>query len=170
MFPSPTRLLQLVAWFMASAGILAAQSTVFVVRHADRGPEEPDALLTPLGLRQADDLGALLADAGIKHVYTTDVTRTQQTAAPTAKRANVTPVVVQQDKFDELIAQVRATLRDGEATLVVGHRSTVPKIVKALGGGDIKPLAFDEFTRVTAVTIFPDGKTSVVTLRYGLKP
>lgn len=155
---------------LAGATLAPAQSTVFVVRHAERGPEEPDAHLTPHGLQQAEALGTLLADAGIKHIYTTDLTRTRQTAAPTAKRTNVTPVVVAQPDFEGLIAQVRSTLRDGEATLVVGHRSTVPRIVQALGGGKIAPLAFDEFTRLMVLTIFPDGRTSVVTLRHGLKP
>lgn len=162
-----SRILIIFALLLGATGALA-QSTVFVVRHADRGPEEPDALLTPLGLRQADELAALLADAGIKHIYTTELTRTQQTAAPTAQHVNVIPVVVAQKDFDGLIARVRATLRAGEATLVVGHRSTVPRIVQALGGGTIPPLAFDEFTRVLVLTIPADGPASVVTLRYGL--
>lgn len=149
---------------------LAAQSTIFVTRHADRGPEEPDAALTPLGLLQAEDLSRLLADAGIKHIYTTELTRTRQTAAPTAQRASVSPVVVEQKDLDGLIAKVRASLRDGESTLVVGHRATVPRIVQALSGHEITPLASDEFTRLVAITLFLDGKVSIVTLRYGTKP
>jgi len=155
---------------LAAALAAGAQSTVFVVRHADRGPEEPDALLTPRGLRQADELAALLADAGIKHIYTTEFTRTKQTAAPTAKAASVEPAVVAQADFAGLIARIRSTLRDGEATLVVGHRSSVPEIVQALSGRAIPPLVYNEFTRVVAVTLFPDGRSSVVTLRYGLAP
>lgn len=170
MIRCPRLLLLIAIWIVAGAASLAAQSTVFIVRHADRGPEEPDALLTPRGLQQADDLAAVLADANIRHVYTTDVTRTKQTAAPTAREAKVTPVAVAQDDFDGLIAKVKSTLRDGESTLVVGHRSTVPKITKALTGKDIPLLAFDEFTRLTIATIFPDGRTSVVTLRFGFKP
>lgn len=166
----PRFVLLLAIWAAAGAATLSAQSTVFIVRHADRGPEEPDALLTPRGLQQADELAAVLADANIRHVYTTDVTRTKQTAAPTAKKANVTPIAVAQDDLDGLIAQVRGTLRDGESTLVVGHRSSVPKIAKALTGKDIPLLAFDEFTRLTVATIFPDGRTNVVTLRFGFKP
>lgn len=154
--------------FLLCAGTLAAQSTVFVVRHADRGPEEPDALLTERGLRQAEQLGALLADAGIRHIYTTELTRTRQTAAPTAKLTGVEPVIVAQKDFDGLIRQVKATLRDGEATLVVGHRKTVPRIVRALTGREIEPLVFNEFTRLLVVTLLPDGTASVVTLRFGL--
>lgn len=160
-------LFTLLAWLVC-AGSLAAQSTVFVVRHADRGPEEPDALLTERGLRQADQLGALLADAGIKHIYTTELTRTRQTAAPTAKVTGIEPVIVAQQDFDGLIRQIKSTLRDGEATLVVGHRKTVPRIVQALSGREIEPLVFDEFTRLLVVTVMPDGTASVVTLRFGL--
>jgi phosphohistidine phosphatase SixA len=148
---------------------MSAQSTIFVARHCDRGPEEPDAALTPIGLQQADELGRLLADAGIQHIYTTELTRTRQTAAPTAKHAGVTPVIVEQKDFDGLIAKVRASLGDGEATLVVGHRSTVPRIVKALSGREITPLASSEFTRLLVITLFPDGRISVVTLRFGTK-
>lgn len=164
------RPLAALALLLASAGATFAQSTVFVVRHADRGPEEPDALLTPLGLRQAGQLAALLADAHIRHIYTTELTRTRQTAAPTARQSGVTPTIVPQADFDQLVTAIRSTLHADESTLVVGHRSTVPRIVKALTGRDIPPLAGDEFTRVLAITLFPDGRSSIVTLRYGLSP
>ncbi len=170
MRPRIYRRLLLILGLTAGLTRLTAQSTVFIVRHADRGPEEPDAHLTALGLRRADELARLLADANIRQVYTTEFTRTRQTAAPTAKLAKVDPVVVRQDDVDGLVVKIRAVLREGESTLVVGHRSTVPKIARALGGSEIKPLASDEFSRVIVLTIFPDGRTSVVTLRYGLKP
>lgn len=150
-----------------SACVLSAQTTIFVSRHADRGPEEPDALLTPAGHCQAEALGRLLADAGIRHIYTTELTRTRQTAAPTARRAGIEPVVVQQADLDGLIAKVRTTARPGEVTLVVGHRGTVPRIVKALSGREIPPLGSAEYTRLVMITLLPDGSASVVTLRQG---
>lgn len=164
----PLLLLGLATLFVAVGA--SAQSTVFVVRHCDRGAEEPDPSLTPKGFRQGDALAALLADAKITRIFTTDLLRTQQTAAPTAKLAHATPVVVAQADFDGLIAQVRASLHAGEATLVVGHRATVPRIVKALAGADIPPLGSAEYTRVLAVMLFPDGRASVVTLRLPEPP
>lgn len=158
-------LLLVLATALFGARRASAQSTVFVVRHCDRGPEEPDAALTPKGLRQAEVLGAMLADAKLTRIFTTELTRTQQTAAPAAKRAGVAPEVVAQTDFDGLITRVRAGLRAGEATLVVGHRGTVPRIVKALAGADIPPLASDEFTRIVVLTLFSDGRSTVVTLR-----
>jgi broad specificity phosphatase PhoE len=155
------------AAFLLSAGLLFAQSTVFVVRHADRYGTEPDPDITPEGRREAASLAKLLADAKITHIYTTELVRTQQTAAPTAKEFGVTPVIVSSERPDELIRRIRSTLRDGEATLVVGHRGSVPKIVKALTGRDVTPLKVGEYDRLEVVTLFPDGKSSVVLLRYG---
>jgi len=120
------------AVFLLSAGLMFAQATVFVVRHADRYGAEPDPDITPEGQREAVALAKLLADAKVTHIYTTELVRTQQTAAPTAKEFGVTPVIVSSEKPDELIRRIRGTLREGEATLVVGHRASVPKIVRAL--------------------------------------
>lgn len=143
------------------------QATIFVSRHADRFGTEPDPSLTPLGKAQAESLGRMLADANIRHIYTTELLRTQQTAAPTAQRSGITPVVVPQNKFDDLIEQVRKTEQPHESTLVIGHRETVPKIVKALTGQEIPPLTSGEYGRLIVITLFPDGRSSIVTLHYG---
>jgi phosphohistidine phosphatase SixA len=143
-----------------------AQSTIFVSRHADRFRTEPDPSLTPLGKTQAESLGRMLASANIQHIYTAELLRTQQTAAPTAMQAGIKPVTVLQDKFDDLIQQMRKTALPHESTLVIGHRQTVPKIVKALTGQDIPPLGSGEYGRLVVITLFPDGKSNIVTLHY----
>jgi phosphohistidine phosphatase SixA len=141
-----------------------AQSTVFVVRHADRYGTEPDPSITPVGQRQAESLARLLADVHITRIFISEALRTRQTAAPTAELFRVKPVSIDATNQDDLIRQVRAGLRDGEATLIVGHRSTVPKIVKALSGKDVAPLAVDEYDRLQVVTVFPGRGASVLTL------
>ena len=149
---------------------LVAQSTVFVVRHAERPGTEPDPPITEEGFRRADSLARVLADARITHVYTSEALRTQQTAAPAARRFGVEPVVVDAQDLPGLIRRVRETLRKDEATLVVGHRASVPRIVKELSGKEIPPLDVGEHDRMVVVTIFPDGRTAVVTLRFGNIP
>jgi phosphohistidine phosphatase SixA len=155
------------AAFFLSAGLMFAQSTVFVVRHADRYGTEPDPDITPEGQREAASLAKLLAGAKVTHIYTTELVRTQQTAAPTAEEFGIAPKIVSSEKPDELIRQIRSTLKDGEATLVVGHRATVPKIVKALTGREITPLEVGEYDRLEVVTLWPDGRSSIVLLRFG---
>src|SRR5215475_565673 len=98
-----------------------AQSTVFVVRHADRYGTEPDPSITPEGQRQAESLARLLADAHITRIFISEALRTHQTAAPAAERFGLKPVSIDASNPDQLIRQVRRGLRDGEATLIVGH-------------------------------------------------
>ncbi len=147
-----------------------AQSTIFVTRHADRYGTEDDPALTPIGEKQAQSLAQLLSDANIRHIFTTELIRTKQTAAPLASLARISPVIVPQKDFDELIEKVRAALRTDESILIVGHRASVPRIVHALTGKDIAPLGSGEYGRLIAISMFPDGRTSVVTLRYAARP
>jgi broad specificity phosphatase PhoE len=155
-----------VAALAAVALIASAQSTIFISRHADRLGTEPDPALTAVGEKQAEALAHLLQNANIRHIYTTELLRTRQTAAPTAKSSSVKPVIVAQDRFDDLIARIRETATPAGATLVVGHRQTVPRIVKALTGKEITPLGSGEYGRLIVVTLFPDGASSILTLRY----
>ena len=66
---------------------LSAQSTVFIVRHAEKaksGGDDPE--LSEPGSIRAEDLSKLLKDCGIKTIYATEFKRTQETAAPTTAR------------------------------------------------------------------------------------
>jgi phosphohistidine phosphatase SixA len=146
-----------------------AQSTIFVTRHADREGFEPDPPLTAQGECRAEALSLLLSDANIKHIYVSDTLRARQTASPTSRLSGVLPVIVSQPDFDGLIAKVRETLKPGESTLVVGHRESVGRIVKALCGQTVEPLGSGEYTRLFVITLFPDGKTSFFTLRQGVE-
>src|SRR3990172_10886646 len=62
----------------------AGPVTVFVVRHAEKGPESPDPALTPAGQERARALARVLADASVLAVFVTEFKRTQETAEPLA--------------------------------------------------------------------------------------
>lgn len=55
---------------------------------------EPGAPLTPLGHHQAEAVAGHLADAGVRAIFTSNLTRTGQTAAPLARRLGIEPVVL----------------------------------------------------------------------------
>ena len=151
---------------LGTLGLACAEAqTIFIARHAER-TGEPDPPLNEDGKRRAEALSKLLADAGIVYFYTSDTIRARQTAEPTARRADRQIEIVKQDDFDELIARIRKTADPAKPTLVIGHRASVPRIVKALGGGDIPPLRSDEHDRLIVLTILPRGAASIVTLRY----
>lgn len=155
------------ALFLLCAGAVVAQSTIFVVRHADRPGTEPDPPITEEGERQAASLARLLASAHVTRIFTSEALRTKQTAAPVARVFHVEPVSIDSKDHEALIRQVRAGLRPGESTLVVGHRATVPRIVKSLTGKEVQALEVGEYDRLEVITLFPDGHSNVFTLRFG---
>ena len=155
---------RLLVVFILIAALAPAQ-TIFVARHAER-TGEPDPPLNEDGQKRAEALSRLLADARVYYFYTSETIRAGQTAEPAARRSNRPVEVIEQSAFDKLIARIRQTADPARATLVIGHRATVPRIVRELGGGEIPPLASDEHDRLLILTLLPGGRASVVTLRY----
>lgn len=120
-----------VAFFVHPA---AAQSTIFLVRHAEKatggGGDLQDPDLSEAGRTRAASLARILKDAGVAAVFATEFKRTQQTAAPTARAVGVTMKQVPGNKTAALVAKLRAVR--GNA-LVVGHSNTIPEILRMLG-------------------------------------
>ncbi len=123
----------LVLLTLAVPVIGAAQSgaTVLLVRHAEKVSNAADAALSDLGKERAERLAQILADAGVSAIYTTEVQRTQQTAAPLAKRLKIEPTVIAAKDIDVLLKKLQ-TLADGAVVLVVGHSNTLPLIMAKL--------------------------------------
>ena len=141
--------------------------TVILVRHAERaGGTSPDVGIGQAGRCRAEALAAILADAGVTHIFTSEVGRTQQTAAPLAKRLNLKPEVVPAKDTDALVAKLRSSSPDGGAALVVGHSNTVPEIIERLGAPAVEPLGDAEYDRLFVVTLIGPTQATVVTLRY----
>jgi broad specificity phosphatase PhoE len=113
------------------APAVSAAPVIFLVRHAEKattGGKDPD--LSVAGRKRAEALANILKDSQITAVFVTEFKRTQETAAPTAKAAHVSPTVVPANDVSGLAAKLRAV--SGNA-LVVGHGNTIPDLVKALG-------------------------------------
>jgi broad specificity phosphatase PhoE len=123
--------------------LLLAQNdsgVIFLVRHAEKVSNSPDALLSPAGLERAQCLARALRDAGVSSIYVTDVVRTQQTAAPLAQALNLKPTVVPITSAKQNASAVMAKLRrEGRHTvLVVSHQDVLPLIIEQLGGGKVE--------------------------------
>jgi broad specificity phosphatase PhoE len=151
------RVLLFAACAILSGSHAFAQSTVFLVRHAERADSgggapavmaaDPD--LSATGHARAQSLAAMLRDARITTIFVTQYKRTQQTAAPLAKALGVTPTVITSKDLPGLVAKVR------EATgnvLVVGHSNSVPDLLKQLGVADAPAIADDEYDNLFIVT------------------
>lgn len=107
-----------------------SQSTVFIVRHAEKADDSKDAELSGAGRGRAEALANMLRDSRISVIYTTEFKRTQQTAAPLAKALGVTITTLPAENQAALVAKLRTSTAN---SLVVGHGNTIPDIIKALG-------------------------------------
>ena len=141
--------------------------TIYLVRHADKVSDETDALLSDAGHRRAECLANTLADARIQEIFTSDLQRTQQTAAPLAEQLHLKPVAIPLSRPDKLIEAIRS----GKAAnvLVVWHDAALPKILHALGAPEIPPIAHTEYDRFFILTLDGNEKhptTRFVALRY----
>jgi broad specificity phosphatase PhoE len=151
------------AWLTSAA----SAATIIVVRHAERSSAmSADANLSPAGVKRAEELSQMLKDAKIQRIYVTEVRRTQQTAAPTAARLHLKPIVVSQKDTGALVGQLRR-LGEDETVLVVGHADTVPGIIERLGGSQTPAFRDNEYDRLTVLVTGRGDKAQVVTLRYG---
>ena len=121
-----------VLWLLVTPTVAAAQGAVFVVRHAERADTSADTLLSTVGHTRAMRLGEILKTAGITQIYTTNLRRTVQTAAPLAKALQITPTEIPISDLDALFTKLHAATRQ-ERVLVVGHSITVPEILRRLG-------------------------------------
>ena len=133
-----------------------AQNTVFVVRHAERADAgasaspmmatDPD--LSDIGKARAESLAAVLKDAGITAIFTTEYKRTQQTAAPLAKALGLQVTPVSSRDLPGLIEKVKGSAGN---VLVVGHSNTVGDVISRLGVAEAVKLGDADYDNLFAV-------------------
>jgi phosphohistidine phosphatase SixA len=141
--------------------------TIYLIRHADKISDDVDAPLSEAGRVRAACLANTLRDANIQQIFTSELQRTQQTAAPLAEKLNLKPVAIPLSKVDDLIEAIRSSRAAN--VLVVWHDASLPKILLTLGGPEITPIAHTEYDRFF-ILIFAaevkDSKPNFVQLRY----
>ena len=140
---------------------LAAQQTVIFVRHAERadgGAGSPNAMtgapadpsLSDAGAARAARLATMLADAGVKGIYTSEFKRTQETAKPLASKLGLAIEVVPSRDAAGLAAKIKAA-HARDTVLIIGHSNTIPDLVRAFGGPAFK-IADDEYSGIYILT------------------
>ncbi len=165
----PTRLLMAAILGFAGVAPVLAQNgpvTVFVVRHAEKGPGTPDPSLTDAGNARALALTHLLHDQKISAIFSSEFKRTQETAGPLGQALGVSTTVMGAAKTDELIAALKA-LPPGAKALVVSHSNLVGVIVEKLSGQKVGELTDADYDRLYIVTLRPNAPASVLYLHYG---
>jgi broad specificity phosphatase PhoE len=151
------------SFFLASAllSTATAQSTIFIVRHAEKADATKDPDLSEAGRARAEALAKTLREANITAVYTTEFKRTQQTAAPLAKALGITVTTLPAKDGAALIAKLRAL---NENALVVGHGDTIPDLIKALGISEPINITENDYDNLFVVVL--DEKPHLIRLHY----
>jgi len=144
---------------------LADPVVVYLVRHAERAEDgTDDPPISETGQARARKLAALLTDAGIDHVHSTDLQRTRQTGAPLVEETGLPVEVYDPGDLPGFAATLKVT---PGRHLVLGHSNTTPELVVALGGSPGEAIDESEYDRLYVVIIPATGPVSTVLLRYG---
>ena len=138
-----------------------AQSTIFIVRHAEKADATKDPDLSEAGRVRAEALAKMLQDANITAIYATEFKRTQQTAAPLAKALGITVTTLPAENSAALIAKLRSS--NGNA-LVVGHGNTIADLIKALGISEPINIAENDYDNLFGVVLVE--KPQLIRLHY----
>jgi phosphohistidine phosphatase len=113
---------------------------LYLVRHAEAAPGEPDALrpLTSAGRAAARSLGARLAAEGARPtaVLSSPLLRARETAAELCRALGCTSESDERLAPGATAAGVRATVTGrGDEVVVVGHQPDCGRIAAELSGG-----------------------------------
>ena len=142
-----------------------AQRTIVVVRHADKIDNSDDAVLSPTGEAQATRLAHVLQDLGISAIYTTQFKRTIQTATPLADFLKIKLLAYEQTDVDGVVKEIQRK-HPKEVVMVVGHRSTVPKLLKQFGTSEPVALGSSEYDSLFILTLPPGQSPTLLHLRF----
>lgn len=152
----------------SSAPESASLTTILLARHADRD----NGSMSAEGLARAETLAHVAQKAEVTAIYAADEERDWQTAQPLADALGILPSIYHVSGPDLIKEMAAEVLRDhrGEVILVVGHNTTVPLTIEALGGDSSAcsiGAAFDEFDNLCILTIPDSGSVRVLNLQYG---
>ena len=158
---------------LSGAATASAQpSVVILVRHAERAKTPPDDPgLTPEGMQRARDLATVLAGTHVGVIVTTQLKRTQLTAAPIAEKTGAKSIIVptgtREVHADSVAAAVRRVAA-GEAVLVVGHSNTIPAIIAALGGPQLPDLCDAQYSNLFVLVFSGTAPPRFIQSGYGV--
>lgn len=141
---------------LAIATTATAQTSVFVVRHAERADAaagtapmmatDPD--LSEAGKARAQSLATALKDAGITAIYTTEYKRTQQTGEPLAKALGIQVTPVPAREMPALLQKLKSAVGN---VLVIGHSNTVGEVIAGLGVAEPVKLTDSDYDNLFVV-------------------
>lgn len=155
--------------FAATTFQLSAQSdvtTFILVRHAEKGKDDPrDPNLNAEGLKRAQALNTMLAQADIAALYSSPYKRTKGTVQPIADAKGL-EISTYDPRSAAFLEEIMAKYK-GKTIVISGHSNTTPNVVNALiGENKFKQLSEDTYGNIYVVSVTEIGKGTVTLLSY----
>lgn len=131
--------------------------TVYLVRHSEKDLSSNnggDPPLTPCGEERSEHLSTFLGAVQLDAVYSTDYTRTESTARPTAQAKGLE---VQEYDGNDLEALAKLLIERKQDALVVGHSNTTGVLAGMLISEELADIDLDTYNRIYQVVIHEKG-------------
>ncbi|MFT5165328.1 MAG: 2,3-bisphosphoglycerate-dependent phosphoglycerate mutase [Saprospiraceae bacterium] len=142
-------------------------TTFILVRHAETTGIGSNPDLSATGLIRSEELRRVLSNVPLDAVYSTNFNRTMQTAQPTADDKSLSVINYNPSSLSPFVDNVLMDYYAG-AVLVVGHSNTTPSLLNVLVGANIyADLPESAYDNLYVVTVFENGRSEVVHLKYG---
>jgi len=125
--------------------------TIYLVRHAEKILDTKNPDLTECGHERAKNIAQFLESVDLDVIYSTNYTRTKNTAKPTSESKSLVIENYDPRKLEEF---AKVLIDKKENALVVGHSNTTAVLAGLLAGEKLN--AFDEsiYNRIYQVTIY----------------
>lgn len=141
--------------------------TIYLVRHAEKVTTDKntkDPSLTPCGMQRAESLAGFFEQIDLQKIYSTDYTRTKNTANPVAKSKEKELEFYDPRSLEDFAKIIRSKK---ENALIVGHSNTTGVLAGLLSEQEIG--SFDEsiYNRIYQVVFFKqEGNLQILTSSF----
>ena len=156
------------ACLLASSSV-NAQEAVFVIRHAEQEfTGGVNAGLRPEGRKRAAYWASILRPSGLDLVVTTEIKRSRVTGEIIAEALGVPRVEFSEGGSSSIAKFLRENYPE-DVILVVGHSSTIPKLLRSFGYADTFPISRSAYGWLFIVTPLENGPPAVTRLNINLR-
>lgn len=135
-------------------------TTVILVRHAEKGTDDPkDPELSEAGKQRAQRLAEVLKEIKVDAIYSTPYKRTRNTVAPLAEVKGLSIVTYDPSKKDEIDQLLQKF--SGGTIVVAGHSNTVPGFANYLTGKtEFQNFDDTDYDNLLIVNVIERGKSA----------
>jgi phosphohistidine phosphatase SixA len=151
---------------------IAQESTVIIVRHAEKDTMKNDPPLTVVGKERTKELGRVLAQTKIDAIYSTQFKRTRETVEPIAGERGLTIQIVRHElgmTVQGHVAVLVETLRKnvGKTVLVSSHSNVIPDLLRSWGIDDVQSIGDDVYDDLFIVSLTASQPAKLLWLKFG---